>query len=250
MKRIVALLLVFVLASLLLSVAVSAEPEQEAQVTIFLTRHGKTLFNTEHRVQGWCDTPLTEGTHYTAVIKKGDDVVSEVKDVGDYSLTITAKDGSDYTGYQILNFSVVDIQNVLSVDNDFTEEQDGYYYLNMPARSMNNYTVTLPEGFTSAFKVYDDGGKNSNYSANCNGTLVLTAPAGYVLQLSGSVTTQANYDYLDVYRMDREIERDMKGMNSEEQKAYLMEYMGWTDEPEPEGSQDWLSMEDTDYTPF
>ena len=44
----------------------------------------------------------------------------------------------------------------------------------------------------------------------------------------------------------------MKGMNSEEQKAYLMEYMGWTDEPEsePEGSQDWLSMEDTDYTPF
>ena len=33
-------------------------------------------------------------------------------------------------------------------------------------------------------------------------------------------------------------------------KQYLMEYMGWTDEPEPEGSQDWLSMEDTDYTPF
>ena len=60
MKRIVAMLLVLVMASLLLTAAVSAEPEQEAQVTIFLTRHGKTLFNTEHRVQGWCDTPLTE----------------------------------------------------------------------------------------------------------------------------------------------------------------------------------------------
>ena len=144
-------------------------------------------------------TPLTEGTHYNAVIKKGDDVVTEVKDVGDYSLTITAKDGSGYTGYQILNFSVVDIQNVLSVDNDFTEGQDGYYYLNMPARWMNDYTVTLPEGFTSAFKVYDDGGKNNNYSGNCDGTLVLTAPAGYVLQLSGKVTTEANIDYLDVY---------------------------------------------------
>ena len=144
-------------------------------------------------------TPLTEGTHYTAVIKKGDDVVSEVKDVGDYSLTITAKDGSGYTGYQILNFSVVDIQNVLSVDNDFTKGQDGYYFLNMPASWMNNYTVTLPEGFTSAFKVYDDGGKNNNYSGNCNGTLVLTAPAGYVLQLSGSVTTEATSDVLTVY---------------------------------------------------
>ena len=144
-------------------------------------------------------TPLTEGTHYTAVIKKGDDVVSEVKDVGDYSLTITAKDGSSYTGYQILNFSVVDIQNVLSVDNDFTKGQDGYYYLNMPASWMSNYTVTLPEGFTSAFKVYDDGGKNNNYSENCKGTLVLTAPAGYVLQLSGKVTTETNNDYLDVY---------------------------------------------------
>jgi len=144
-------------------------------------------------------TPLTEGTHYTAVIKKGNDVVTEVKDVGDYSLTITAKDGSGYTGYQILNFSVVDIQNVLSVDNDFTKGQDGYYYLNMPASWMNDYTVTLPEGFTSAFKVYDDGGKNNNYSGNCDGTLVLTAPAGYVLQLSGKVTTEANNDYLDVY---------------------------------------------------
>ena len=29
-------------------------------MVIFLTRHGKTLFNTVHRVQGWCDTPLTE----------------------------------------------------------------------------------------------------------------------------------------------------------------------------------------------
>ena len=30
--------------------------------------------------------------------------------------------------------------------------------------------------------------------------------------------------------MDKEIRRDMKGMSKAEQKAYLMEYMGWTDE--------------------
>ena len=26
---------------------------------IYLVRHGKTMFNTMQRVQGWCDTPLT-----------------------------------------------------------------------------------------------------------------------------------------------------------------------------------------------
>ena len=64
------------------------------------------------------------------------------------------------------------------------------------------------------------------------------------------LSSNAPYDFLDVYRMDREIERDMKGMNSEEQKAYLMEYMGWTDDPEPESLQDWLLIEGNDYTPF
>lgn len=26
---------------------------------IYVVRHGKTMFNTVQRVQGWCDTPLT-----------------------------------------------------------------------------------------------------------------------------------------------------------------------------------------------
>lgn len=28
--------------------------------TIYLMRHGETLFNQEHRIQGWCDSPLTQ----------------------------------------------------------------------------------------------------------------------------------------------------------------------------------------------
>ena len=28
--------------------------------TIYLMRHGETLFNTQKRVQGWSDSPLTE----------------------------------------------------------------------------------------------------------------------------------------------------------------------------------------------
>ena len=58
-------------------------------------------------------------------------------------------------------------------------------------------------------------------------------PGSRYLCLTGSEP----YDFLDVYRMDQEIRRDMKGMDKDEQKSYLMEYMGWTDdEPSTEGT--------------
>ena len=73
---------------------------------------------------------------------------------------------------------------------------DGGLYINMP------YTGTvyaiIPEGVKS-FKVYDVGGKDGDYSKNSSGTLVLTAPSGYILQLSGNVDTYNSYDYLTVY---------------------------------------------------
>lgn len=31
-----------------------------AEITLYIARHGKTMFNTIGRIQGWCDTPLTE----------------------------------------------------------------------------------------------------------------------------------------------------------------------------------------------
>ena len=55
------------------------------------------------------------------------------------------------------------------------------------------------------------------------------APPSRYLCLTGSEP----YDFLDVHRMDKEIRRDIKGMNKAEQKAYLMEYMGWTDDDSP-----------------
>lgn len=27
---------------------------------LYLVRHGQTMFNRQHRIQGWCDSPLTE----------------------------------------------------------------------------------------------------------------------------------------------------------------------------------------------
>ena len=52
------------------------------------------------------------------------------------------------------------------------------------------------------------------------------APPSRYLCLTGSEL----YDFLDIYRMDKEIRKAMKGMNEAQRRAYLMEYMGWTDD--------------------
>ena len=72
----------------------------------------------------------------------------------------------------------------------------GGLYINM--RKTKKDTVIIPEDVKS-FKVYDNGGKDGIYDSGSSDTLVLKAPAGYVLRLSGSVTTYRSYDRLRVY---------------------------------------------------
>jgi hypothetical protein len=72
------------------------------------------------------------------------------------------------------------------------------FFINMPTTGTKN--ITVPPGVTS-FKVYDDGGKDGNYSNNCDGYLVLTAPEGYVFRLEGKFVgiRYNDNDYLNVY---------------------------------------------------
>ena len=74
---------------------------------------------------------------------------------------------------------------------------DGGLYINMPTTNNNYNELTIPSGVQS-FKVYDDGGVSGTYSNYYEGTLVMTAPTGYVLQLSGGITTESS-DKLTVY---------------------------------------------------
>lgn len=60
----------------------------------------------------------------------------------------------------------------------------------------------------------------------------LEMPPSRYLCLTGSEP----YDFLDIHRMDKKIRQDMKGMNKAEQKAYLMEYMGGTDDETCQGN--------------
>ncbi|GAA3026477.1 histidine phosphatase family protein [Tetragenococcus solitarius] len=45
----------------------SSSAEKNGEVTIYLTRHGETMFNDLNKVQGWSDTPLTEEGEEVAV---------------------------------------------------------------------------------------------------------------------------------------------------------------------------------------
>lgn len=67
------------------------------------------------------------------------------------------------------------------------------------------------------------------------------------------LTGSEPYDFLDVYRMDREIRRDMKGMSKAQQEAYLKEYTGWHDEAADEAGFrecDLAVPDDPDHIPF
>lgn len=61
MKKIICLVLSVVLLFSLSGAVLAAEaPEENGDIVIYLTRHGKTMFNVTGQMQGWSDTPLME----------------------------------------------------------------------------------------------------------------------------------------------------------------------------------------------
>ena len=97
------------------------------------------------------------------------------------------------TNTATFNMPASDVTVTSTFTNDLTAE--GGLFVNMP--NYNTKDVIVPEGVTS-FNVYDNGGKDGNYSSSCNGYMQITAPAGSKLQLTGTVKTNRN-DYLTVY---------------------------------------------------
>ena len=80
--------------------------------------------------------------------------------------------------------------------NNLTAE--GGLFVNMPKTGTVNITATQLAG-VSSFKVYDDGGRDGNYSKGCDGILTLTAPQGYTLQLSGTCSNTGSNNAFYVY---------------------------------------------------
>ena len=75
-------------------------------------------------VNDYYGNTLVNGTHYDAAITKNGSAVSEVKDNGTYTLTITARDGSGYIGSQGVIFEVRDYVEIGDPESPKSE-----YYL-------------------------------------------------------------------------------------------------------------------------
>ena len=94
----------------------------------------------------------------------------------------------------------------LLIDSEIPEGTAGHYYYTMPREC--NHTLTITEQDISdgkgTFNVYDCGGKNHTVdSYNLNEELVITAPLGYAVKITGTAKTDdglySGSEYLSVY---------------------------------------------------
>ena len=94
------------------------------------------------------------------------------------------------------------IPDGLSIDTDYNETEPGYYYINMPFKTTTTLDLSQYAGVINAFKVYDEQGKDAQYTSKNSGDayLVVTAPDGYIFHVTGTVTTDIRgNDYLRFY---------------------------------------------------
>jgi uncharacterized protein YceK len=118
---------------------------------------------------------LSAGTDYTATITKGGEVVTEVKDVGNYTLTLTGKDL--YMNTKSVNFSVV----ALSLTSaSISGIEPTYYYTDTPINL--SYTVTY--GGTTLTKGTDYTAKITKGTENTEVTTI-TEAGNYTLTITG-----------------------------------------------------------------
>ncbi len=89
----------------------------------------------------------------------------------------------------------------LTEDTNEAEGTAARWFVTMPAGTEENH-LTLSDASITTFKVYDDGGKDGNYSNGCRSRLIITAPEGYSIQLSGRIKTERSWDKLTVYDGD------------------------------------------------
>ena len=90
-----------------------------------------------------------------------------------------------------------------------SDDGAGGWFINMPAKGTatsvaNAAVLTLTADDISAgkipFKLYDDGGKDGNYSQSYNGYLLITVPDNYVIKMTGTAYTEStSWDYLKFY---------------------------------------------------
>lgn len=165
----------------------------------YITTNG-TAVDVKYDVYDYDGNKLMLGTHYTAVIKNsGNEDVTTLDQLGDYTLTVTGT-GTTYTGSKSFTFSLVEWDPNLSEDGSD-------HSINFPADGTKK-TVYL--GKDQTIKVYDSEGKDGNLVVS-DGRLMLYAPEGYALEVTGRTDAQfytagLYYAWLKAYNGNEETE--------------------------------------------
>ena len=118
------------------------------------------------------------------------------------NIAVTTKDGavdvliSDDKTKATFTMPAANVSVKPSWDANLIENGDGGLFVNMPRYGTNE--LGIPEDVAS-FKVYDDGGKDGNYSYDADGYLVLVAPEGFKFEVTGTVYSYCNAGLLSIY---------------------------------------------------
>lgn len=126
-----------------------------------------------------------------------------VKDAAENAVNVTLSNNKTSATFSMpkSNVTVTSSWNAVLVDDG-----EGGLYVNMPETGTK--TVGIPKN-VALFKVYDDGGKDENHSLDADGYLVLNAPEGYQLQVTG--TARYSYAIFTIYDGDSEAKNLFKG---------------------------------------
>ena len=136
--------------------------------------------------------------------------------------------GAHYYSVNQLTFTMG--TSAATVDATF-EKIEELNYVNIP--KSESKSVTIPSGLKS-FKVYDNSGKNGSYFTNDNGSLLLTAPEGYVMNVSGHVKlyhSSNDEDYLDIYDGNSTSATSLGRFKNTVRNEYYDDKMNWHDTP-------------------
>lgn len=110
---------------------------------------------------------------------------------GDHVIDVDWNDPFDKTATFTMPFADVTVTPVWT--SNFSSED---IYVNMPLTGTKK--IDIPEGMTSLM-VYDFGGKKREAEMKADGYIQLTAPAGYTMEVTGSIWTHFEKDSLTIY---------------------------------------------------
>ena len=131
-------------------------------------------------------TPQLENGHYFEGVS--------VVDKNGEPVTVKYAYSADGLSYTSARFAMPDED--VTVTPMFMDHLPVVVEMNIPQTGSQMVNVSTSADW---YKIYDDGGKNENYSNYDNGTLVLTAPEGYRLQVSGILSIYNSSDQFTVY---------------------------------------------------